>query len=83
MPPVFQRVRPETDTEYSINDLVHVINEILGTSLTPIYRPKREGDLMRSLASTELAGEVLRFTPRESFREGLERTVGWFRDVSA
>lgn len=78
-----QTINIGSGTEYSINDLVHVINEILGTSLTPIYRPKREGDLMRSLASTELAGEVLRFTPRVSFREGLERTVGWFRDANA
>jgi nucleoside-diphosphate-sugar epimerase len=65
--------------EYSINDLVHMLNQILGTSLAPCYRPKREGDLLRSLAATEHARKVLRFMPRVSLREGLEKTVDWYR----
>lgn len=75
-----QTINVGSGREYSINELVHILNEILGTSLAPIYRPKREGDLMRSLAATEQARKVLRFVPKVSLREGLERTVGWYRD---
>ena len=64
---------------HNLLQLVSLLNEILGTYLEPVFGPAREGDVRHSLASTLLSRELLDFEPRVSFREGLERTVEWFR----
>lgn len=64
---------------HTLLQLVSLLNEILGTDLEPIFGPPRQGDVRHSVASTLLASELLDFEARVSFREGLERTVEWFR----
>jgi UDP-glucose 4-epimerase len=41
--------------------------------------PARVGDIHDSLADIRLAGELLGYVPRVDFREGLRRTVEWYR----
>ena len=60
---------------YSLNDLVAILNSILGTDLPPVYLPEREGDVRHSLADIGLAGELLGYRPSVDFAEGLTRTV--------
>ncbi len=64
-----------TGASYSLNQLVAMLNEILGTSLDPVYREPRQGDVRHSRADVTLAREALGFVPAVGFREGLERTV--------
>lgn len=43
------------------------------------FHPARRGDIRHSGADINLAREGLGYEPRVSFREGLERTVEWYR----
>ena len=64
---------------YSLNDLVALLNRILGTSLQPIYKPERAGDVKHSQADIAAARRLLGYEPRTSFEEGLRKTVEWFK----
>jgi nucleoside-diphosphate-sugar epimerase len=63
---------------YTLLDLVAALNKILGTSLEPTFGPRRQGDVMHSLADIEKARRLLGYEPSTSFDEGLERTVPSF-----
>jgi UDP-glucose 4-epimerase len=63
----------------SLNEIIVVLNRLLGTSLQPIYEPVRAGDVKHSLADISRAKEGLQFEPSVSFEEGLRKTVEWYR----
>jgi len=63
----------------SLNQLYRAIAADLGGSMEPGYGPDRAGDVRHSLASVERAKELLGYTPSISWREGLSRTVDWYR----
>jgi len=60
---------------YTLIDLVNMINEILGTSVEPKFESDRTGDVKHSLAGIEKAQELLGYSVRVDFKEGLERTI--------
>jgi nucleoside-diphosphate-sugar epimerase len=62
----------------SLNYLVASLNEILGTSLEPLYKEVRAGDVKHSLADISAAREVLGYAPQMTFREGLAQVVEWY-----
>lgn len=62
----------------SLNELVGMLNEILGTSITPNYEPTRIGDVKHSLASIDHARELIGYEAKVKFREGLEKTAEWY-----
>jgi UDP-glucose 4-epimerase len=63
----------------SVNDIVRELNAILGTRLDPIYEAPRAGEIQRIYLDAARAKEVLAWTPRVSFTDGLRRTVEWSR----
>ena len=63
---------------YSLNDLVQILNEIMGTGIKPLYSEARPGDVKHSLADITRARELLGYKAGVDFREGLKRTVEWF-----
>ena len=67
----------------SINELVRILNEILGTDIEPVYDEPRPGDVKHSLADISAAREVLGYEPEVDFAEGLRRTVKWYRRDSS
>jgi len=67
----------------SLNDLVRMLNELLGTDIEPIYEPARAGDVKHSLADITAARSVLGYKPEVDFREGLRQTVEWYRSPSS
>jgi len=69
-----------TGQRYSLNELLRILSAIVGCPLEPEYSSARAGDVRHSQAGIEKAQRYLKFEPRVSFREGLERTVAWFRD---
>jgi len=38
------------------------------------------GDEKQALANITLARKLISFTPKASFRQGLEKTVGWYQE---
>ena len=71
-----------TGTRISLNELVSVLNEIFGSAITPIYEPKRRGDIKHSRADTHLSEELLGDYTITKFREGLMKTARWFLEVT-
>ena len=60
---------------YTLLDLVHTINEILGTRVEPLFEPPRPGDVKHSLADIEKAKRMMGFEVKVKFREGLEKII--------
>lgn len=65
--------------DYSLLELLATLNEILGTRIAPRHLPARAGESRRTLADIRRAREVLGFSPAVSFRDGLAKTIAWFR----
>ena len=63
----------------SILELVDLLNDVLGTSLEPMHRPSRPGDIHTSYADIAKARTTFGYEPTISVREGLERTVEWYQ----
>jgi len=65
-------------SEISVIELIRKIMEIMGCNKKIRYEEKRPGDVMRHLASIELAKKLLDFKPRTSFSDGIAKTVDWY-----
>jgi nucleoside-diphosphate-sugar epimerase len=64
---------------YSLLDLLGELRSLLGTQLDPKFEPSRPGDIRHSHANIDLARDLLGYHPQVDFREGLRRTVEWFK----
>jgi len=67
--------------EITLNGLVKMLNNILGTDLPPVYAEQRKGDIRHSIADIMKAKDILKFTNRVSFYDGLMKLVQWYKDV--
>ena len=64
----------------TINQLVEMINEIIGKDVKPVYEKERPGDIKYSLADISKA-KALGYDPKADFKEELKETVEWFRKI--
>ncbi len=64
--------------QISVNQLVHFLNEILNTNITPNYEKPRSGEVKHSLADISKARSLLGFNSEINFKEGLKKTVDWY-----
>jgi UDP-glucuronate 4-epimerase len=63
--------------EISANEVIGILEEIIGKKALVEYGPARPGEQRRALADTTLARECLGFTPQMPLREGLAKQVKW------
>ncbi len=63
----------------TVNILVNEISKLIGTSCEPIYVDTRPGDIKHSFADISAAKTVLGFEPAVNFKQGLKRTVAWYK----
>ncbi|PIQ21346.1 MAG: LPS biosynthesis protein WbpP [Cytophagales bacterium CG18_big_fil_WC_8_21_14_2_50_42_9] len=63
----------------SLNDLFYILKEEAGSNVTPEYGPDRAGDIRDSLADIAKAQRLLGYNPQVRIREGLQRTLDWFK----
>ena len=68
-----------TGSRITLNETFGILRELTGYQGEPAYVPARAGDIRDSLADIRLAGELLGYEPKIDFREGLRRTVEWYR----
>jgi nucleoside-diphosphate-sugar epimerase len=71
-----------TGGRISLNDLVRVLNGIIGTNLPPVYKPARAGDVHDSQADISKARALLGYQPIASLEDGLAATVAWCRTTA-
>ncbi len=64
----------------SVNQIIRLINQLLGKEVPPRYVDERPGDVKHSLADITLAREVLGYEPLLMFDEGLRRAIDWYRE---
>ena len=64
----------------SLNEVVEILRELLQTEGDIRHGPERPGDIRRSLAGIDKARRMLGYVPRVPAREGIERTVTWYRN---
>ncbi len=63
----------------SVNQIIGVINQLLGKNVPSKFVPERPGDVKHSLADITLAEKVLGFKPIVSFADGLKRALDWYK----
>jgi nucleoside-diphosphate-sugar epimerase len=68
-----------TGGRISLNELLRTMNRIVGTSLQPIYREPRAGDVRDSQADITKAKHLLGYEPHVGLEEGLKHTLAWCR----
>jgi nucleoside-diphosphate-sugar epimerase len=68
-----------TGDRITLNQVVKLLEKIIGKKLQVKYEPPREGDIRDSQADISLARKVLGYEPRVLFEEGLKRTWEWYK----
>jgi nucleoside-diphosphate-sugar epimerase len=75
-------INAATGARFTLNQTFNILRELTGFSGEPAYSESRAGDVHDSLADITLARELLDYQPAVDFREGLRRTVEWYRESS-
>jgi UDP-glucose 4-epimerase len=68
-----------TGSRITLLETFALLKELTGYSGQPACAAPRAGDIRDSLADIRLAGERMGYTPLVDFREGLKRTVDWYK----
>jgi len=71
-----------TGSRITLNETFKILCDLTGYRGKPAYAEGRAGDIRDSLADIRLAGELLGYKPLVDFREGLRRTVDWYRSAA-
>ena len=62
----------------SLLELLGELNKLMGTSVRPVFRPRRRGDVDHSQAAINKARRLIGYSCPVSFSDGLAMTVDWF-----
>lgn len=62
----------------TLNEIAFMIKDILGSYMPVHYSEPRAGDVMHSLADLKSAKDLLRYSPKVSTLEGLEKVIPWY-----
>lgn len=68
-----------TATRITLNETYTLLQELTGYKGAPQYAEERAGDIKHSLADIARARDAFGYVPTVDFREGLRRTVAWYR----
>jgi UDP-glucose 4-epimerase len=70
-----------TGERITLNQLLAELKELIGKSeMSADFRESRVGDVRHSLADITLARELLGYEPTVGLREGLKRTIDWWKN---
>ncbi|MEZ4269936.1 MAG: SDR family oxidoreductase [Myxococcota bacterium] len=70
-------------TRIDLLTLIDQINEVLGTTVKPKLQQGRPGDVRDSLADISKAKKLLGYSAAIDSREGLRRTITWYKESAA
>jgi nucleoside-diphosphate-sugar epimerase len=74
-----QMMNVATGSKSTLNQTFSILCELTGYKGEPAYLGPRPGDIRDSFADIRRARELLGYSPVVDFREGLRRTVEWYR----
>jgi nucleoside-diphosphate-sugar epimerase len=72
-----------TGSRFNLNETFELLKPLTGYTGEVQYAPERTGDIKHSLADISRAQVKLRYRPLVDFKEGLRRTVEWYRKGEA
>jgi len=72
-----------TGGRISLNELLATLADLVGTRTEAIYAEPRAGDVRDSQADISRARRLTGYEPTVGLREGLERTLAWYRSEQA
>ena len=75
-----QAMNTATGKRITLNETFKILKELTGYQGEPAYLEPRAGDIKDSLADISLAEKLLGYRPIVDFREGLKKTVDWYRE---
>jgi len=67
--------------EFTIMELAKLVIELTGSKSRIVHRPLPQDDPVRRQPDISLAQKHLGWEPRVPLREGLEKTIDWFRSI--
>jgi len=62
----------------TVNQIIDMINDILGKNIKPNYTSERPGDVKHSLADIAKADKLIGYKPVVDFKDGLEKAIDWY-----
>jgi nucleoside-diphosphate-sugar epimerase len=68
-----------TGAAVTLNQVFEILRGLTGYNGKPAYAEPRSGDIKHSLADISRARELLGYVPQVDFREGIRRTVEWYK----
>ncbi len=71
-----------TGIRVTLNQAVEILRRATGYTGEVGYAAERRGDVKHSLADISRAKECFEYEPLVGFREGIERTVAWYKSVA-
>ena len=66
--------------EFSINELAYLIKDLINPNLEFDYKKLPQDDPKQRKPSIDLAKEILNWEPKIQLKEGLVKTIDWFKD---
>ena len=66
-----------TGIETSVNELFTILSEKLGWKGEAIYKPKRDGELLRSVLNNQRAKDQIGWEPNNTLNTGLDELISW------
>ena len=71
-----------TSNRVTLNQAVEILRRATGYRGEVLYAADRSGDVKHSLADISQAKECFGYEPLVDFREGIERTVAWYKTLA-
>lgn len=63
----------------SLNQLLKILKQILGSKRSAVYQEPRQGDVRHSLADIHKSKKIINYMPKVGTEEGLKKTVEFFK----
>jgi nucleoside-diphosphate-sugar epimerase len=63
----------------TLNQILLLLQKLLGAEIKPTYKPTRLGDVKDSLADFTLAKKTIGYEPKVLFEPGLTKAIDWYR----
>jgi len=76
---VYETINLGSKNPIQLIDLVHTLEEIIGTPANIQWMDMQEGDVDRTFADIQKAERLLQYAPNTSLKEGLTRFVAWLK----
>ena len=73
-----------TGVDVSVSEIADLVLDLLGKPASlKVNVAERPGQVDRHISSVDKAAELLGWSARTSFEDGVERTVAWYRENEA